>query len=869
MPEVVDRAHSLSRLRAGAQRTLPLLPLRNMVIFPGQVVTLDVGRAKSIAAIQRAASHDGLLVLAAQKNPDQLEPDREAINLTGTLVQILLSGGVISMLAGVVGAEGETFRVTVRGLERVKLTRIWQEPIYRASVKLVPETEAPTEDPECAAALLALKRGVREYAQTGRPALFEGSELPEELFAHPGRVADLLAARLPLPVAEKQELLEEADVHTRLERVYERLNREIAVARLDQKVQERVRQQMERSQRDYYLREQLRAIQRELGESDGMMAGDGEAESYRRKISEAGMPEEAARKASQELERLGRMPLMSPEAAVIRTYLDWLIAIPWQKRTEDRMDLALARDILETDHYGLEEAKRRILEFLAVRRLAGKGVSKGPILCLVGPPGVGKTSLARSVARALGRNFVRFSLGGLRDEAEIRGHRRTYVGALPGRIVQALKQAGTINPVILLDEIDKMGMDVRGDPASALLEVLDPEQNRAFSDHYLEVPVDLSEVLFITTANYLGGIPRPLLDRMEVIEISGYTEEEKFQIGRRYLWPKQMRENGLPEELVSLADGALRDVIQKYTREAGVRQLERQLGKLCRRIALHLVENESTDGSAPPESAFNESAPRKVVIGRRVIKQYLGAPLFRFGEMEGEDRVGVATGLAYTEVGGDILAIEVVISPGIGRFMLTGKLGEVMRESAQAAHTYIRSQREVLHITPDFPDRLDIHIHVPEGAIPKDGPSAGITMATALASALTGRAVRREVAMTGEITLRGRVLPVGGLKEKLLAAARAGIRTVLIPAENEKDLAQIPASFKRKLDIRLVREMQEVLATALLPAAPAATGAGEAGNGNPAAGGGNDADEAACTDGQAEQGSESKPGQKEKAAKAG
>ncbi|MBE3576503.1 MAG: endopeptidase La [Limnochordales bacterium] len=853
MPELVDRTDSFRSLRAGAQRVLPLLPLRNMVIFPGQVVTLDVGRAKSILAIQKAAGRDGLLVVATQKDADQLEPERDAIYPIGTLVQILLSRGVIALLTGLAAADGESFRVTVRGLERVRLTRIWQKPTYRAAVKLVPEAKVRAEDPECAAALLALERGVREYAQTGRPALFEGDELPEELLAHPERVADLLAARLPLSVKEKQELLEEVNIYARLVRVYEHLNREIAVARLDQRVQERVRQQMERSQRDYYLREQLRAIQQELGESEGTLPGDSEIEAYRRKINEAGLPEEAARKANQELERLSRMPLMSPEAAVIRTYLDWLISIPWQKRSEDRLDLALAREILEADHYGLEEAKRRILEFLAVRRLAGTGVSKGPILCLVGPPGVGKTSLARSIARALGRSFVRFSLGGLRDEAEIRGHRRTYVGALPGRIVQALKQAGTINPVLLLDEIDKMGMDVRGDPASALLEVLDPEQNRAFSDHYLEVPVNLSEVLFITTANYLGGIPRPLLDRLEVIEISGYTEDEKFQIGRRYLWPKQMRENGLSEDTVSLADSALRDIIRKYTREAGVRQLERQLGKLCRRIALHLVE-------AGPSQ-------KKLVIGRSHLKKYLGAPLFRFGEVEGEDRVGVATGLAYTEVGGDILSIEVVVAPGMGRFVLTGKLGEVMRESAQAAHTYIRSQREALQITADFPDRMDIHIHVPEGSIPKDGPSAGITMATALASALTGRPVRRDVAMTGEITLRGRVLPVGGLKEKLLAAARAGIKTVLIPADNEKDLSLIPASVRRKLDIRLVREMHEVLAAALLPAAPA-TGGPEASS--PAQGEEEKTGEVQPADeGQAGQGTEQKPGTKEKAAKAG
>lgn len=844
-PEPLDGVRRTLRRRGGVQRTLPLLPLRSMVIFPGQVVSLDVGRPRSVAAIREALRHDGLMVVAAQRHADQLEPDREGIYDYGTMVRLLPPAGLLPMVsvpsrsgrspasdvpaggaradgalvggatAGGIATEFEAFRVSVRGLDRVRLVRVWKTPFYRATVRVVPDSQGTAGGDEMAAALLALQRRLKEYAEVGRPPLFETPEVPEELLAHPGWLADLLAARLPLGVNEKQEILEELDPLVRLERVYERLNREIAVARLDQRIQERVREQMERAQKEYYLREQLRAIQRELGEADGLSVADAEGDGYRQRIEQAGMPEEAKHKALQELERLGRMPSISPEAAVIRTYLDWLLAIPWQKTSEDRLDLASAREVLEADHYGLEEAKRRILEFLAVRRLAGTGVSKGPILCLVGPPGVGKTSLARSVARALGRRFVRFSLGGLRDEAEIRGHRRTYVGALPGRIIQALKQAGTRNPVILLDEVDKMGMDFRGDPASALLEVLDPEQNKAFSDHYLEVPVDLSEVLFITTANYLGAIPRPLLDRMETIEIPGYTEAEKFQIGKRYLWPKQLRENGLTPEAVQLSEGALRDIIRRYTREAGVRQLERQLGKLCRRVALHIVERR--ESLAPGERESEPGAALHLRITRRGLKEYLGAPLNRFGEAELQDRVGVATGLAYTEAGGDILAIEVLVAPGMGRFVLTGKLGEVMRESAQAALSFIRSRRQALGIGQDFPDRLDIHMHIPEGAIPKDGPSAGITIATALASALTGRPVRHDVAMTGEITLRGRILPVGGLREKLLAAVRSGIGTVLVPAENEKDLAEMPAEVKRRLDIRLVREMDEVLAQALLP----------------------------------------------------
>ncbi|MBE3582535.1 MAG: endopeptidase La [Limnochordaceae bacterium] len=834
-------------------RALPLLPLRGIVLFPGQAVAIEVGRPRSMEAIRQALLRDGLLVVVAQRDSSVVEPSREDLFDVGTLARLHPSSGLAQLIrqqaasgeARLVTAEeaaeaeeeevtGEgggspegnaAFRVILEGLERVDLRRVWQTPYPRATVYFRLESKPPaaaagTRPARRQAAdapagqeagaevrlpvadLSALvRRQIGLYLQAGRvlPGL-EDFRSPE-LDSSPGRLANLLAGRLPLAVEVRQQLLETDDPEARLRKVYEALVRETELAGVEQRVKERVRQQMESSQREYFLREQMRAIQRELGEGDG---NAGEVAALRKKLEEVGLSPEAKERATQELDRLAKMPPLVPEATVIRSYLEWIAALPWQKQSKDRLDLDLARKILERDHYGLEEPKRRILEFLAVRRLTA--TTRGSLLCLVGPPGVGKTSLARSIAEALDRRFVRISLGGIRDEAEIRGHRRTYVGALPGRILHAMRQAGTKNPVLLLDEIDKMGADFRGDPAAALLEVLDPEQNKAFSDHYLELPFDLSQVLFITTANYLGGIPRPLLDRMELIEISGYTEEEKFQIGRRYLWPRQLRESGLNGELVHLSDGALMDIIQHYTREAGVRQLERVLARLCRRIALDWVEREASQ------------KPARVNIGRRSLPRYLGPARVRWGEALSQDRIGVATGLAYTETGGDLLEIEVAVSRGSGRLILTGKLGEVMRESAQTAFSFIRTRSKTLGITADFPDHQDIHIHVPEGAIPKDGPSAGITIATALASALTGRAVRHDLAMTGEITLQGRILPIGGLKEKLLAAVRAGLRQVLIPAENEPELVQMPESVSKRLQIRLVETMDEVLEAALLPA---------------------------------------------------
>jgi ATP-dependent Lon protease len=629
-----------------------------------------------------------------------------------------------------------------------------------------------------------------------------GKKVPAEILSSiqavqdPGRLADDIAAHLPLRPEDKQSVLEAVSVTLRLERLCAILLKEIEILELERKINTRVRKQMERTQKEYYLREQMKAIQKELGERDERQS---EAEEYLQKIKEKGLPDEAEEKAIREVERLEKMPPMAAEAVVVRTYIDWLLALPWSSRTEDRLDLPEAARILDEDHYGLEKVKERILEFLAVRRLTSR--PKGPILCFVGPPGVGKTSLGKSIARALGREFVRFSLGGVRDEAEIRGHRRTYVGALPGRIIQAMRQASSKNPVILLDEVDKMSSDFRGDPASALLEVLDPEQNATFSDHYIEVPYDLSDVMFITTANLLYSIPRPLLDRMEIINIPGYTEEEKIIIARDFLVPKQKKENGLDEYNVSITDDALRAIIRNYTREAGVRGLERGISSILRKIARKVVSENLEDF--------------EIIVDENDVLEYLGVPKYRYGVAESQDRVGVATGLAVTEAGGDILAIEVSVMKGTGKLTLTGKLGDVMKESAQAAFTYIRSRAVDLDIDPEFYQNYDVHVHVPEGAIPKDGPSAGIAMAIALASALTKRAVRCDVAMTGEITLRGRVLAVGGIKEKVLAAHRAGIFTVILPDENKREVEEIPANVRDSMELIFVDHMDEVLEFAL------------------------------------------------------
>ena len=613
------------------------------------------------------------------------------------------------------------------------------------------------------------------------------------------RFADTIASQLNVAFKEKQRLLEIFPVDKRLEAILGLLYREGEILSMEKNIQQRVRKQMEKAQREYYLREQIKAIQMELGERDER--GSTEIDELKDKLEKAKLPKEAKAKVLHEIHRLERMAPMAAEATVVRNYIDWMLALPWSKRTKDRLDLNVAEELLDRDHFGLDKVKERILEFLAVRQLTKS--SKGPILCLVGPPGVGKTSLAQSVGTALNRNFSRLSLGGVRDEAEIRGHRRTYIGSMPGRIIQTLKTVGSLNPVIVLDEVDKLASDFRGDPASALLEVLDPEQNHRFGDHYLEVPFDLSEILFITTANVLHSIPPPLRDRMEVIEIPGYTEYEKFEIARRHLWPKQLKNNGLTPEQLQISDNTIYRIIHEYTKEAGVRTLERRLGTVCRKVATEIVKGQT------------QSA--RVTVSN--VHKYLGIPRYHQSQANTEDKVGVATGLAFTTVGGEILSIEVTVVDGKGKLTLTGKLGEVMRESAQAALSYLRSRAAELGIDPKFHERCDIHMHIPEGAIPKDGPSAGITIATALASALTNRPVRHELSMTGEITLRGRVLPIGGVKEKLLAAHRAGITHVLLPVDNEKDLEEIPSSVLGKLQISLVEHMDEVLGHALYPVA--------------------------------------------------
>lgn len=763
-------------------RQLPLLPLRGILVFPYMIIHLDVGREKSVKAIEETMIQDRIIFLATQKEAQTDEPTEADIYETGTVAEV----------KQLLKLPGGTIRVLVEGLTRGKIEKyIENESYFKVEV-----TEY-TEPVEVSRELEALKRSlINEFEQYVKMS----KRIPPETvitvvnLEEPGRLADIIASHLSLKIEDKQRVLEAVDISKRLEILCEIIAKEMDILELERKINLRVRKQMEKTQKEYYLKEQLKAIQKELGEKDERAA---EGEEYREKIAKAKLPKEVNEKALKEVERLEKMPPMAAESGVIRTYLDWLLALPWNKKTKDRLDLNKAEEILNEDHYGLQKIKERILEYLAIRKLANK--MKGPILCFVGPPGVGKTSLAKSISRALERKFVRMSLGGVRDEAEIRGHRRTYVGALPGRVIQGIKQAGSSNPVFLLDEIDKMSTDFRGDPSAALLEVLDPEQNNTFSDHYIEAPFDLSNVLFITTANALHTVPRPLLDRMEVIYLSGYTEEEKVNIAMKYLVPKQMKEHGLKSKMLTISENTVRKIIREYTREAGVRNLERQIAAVCRKAAKEIVQGKSKSIKATIQNLQN----------------FLGIPRFRYGTAEKHDDVGIATGLAWTETGGDVLAIEVTAMKGTGKLTLTGKLGDVMKESAQAGFSYIRSKAAELGIAEDFYEKYDIHIHVPEGAIPKDGPSAGIAMATALASALTNRKTRREVAMTGEITLRGRVLPIGGVKEKVLAAHRAGIKTVVLPEENRKDLEDIPQKVKSKMEFAFVEHMDQVLAKAL------------------------------------------------------
>lgn len=762
---------------------MPMLPLRGVLVFPYTVIHLDVGRKKSINAIEEAMMGSKKIFLATQKEAQTDEPGEDDIYEVGTVAEI----------KQILKMPGGTMRVLVEGMHRASIFAYLDNASY-IEVEVEEFAKDQVEkDSEIEALMRTLVYQFEQYVRMSK-------KIPPETVAsvvsieEGGRLADVIASHLSLKVNEKQSILEAMDINKRLNYLCELLAKEMEVLELERKINIRVRKQMEKTQKEYYLREQMKAIQKELGEKDERAA---EVAELRESIDKANLPKEALEKANKELERLERMPPMAAEAVVVRNYLDWILALPWSIESRDRLNLDAAEEILEEDHYGLEKPKERIMEYLAIRKLAKK--MKGPILCLVGPPGVGKTSLGKSVARSLGRKFIRMSLGGVRDEAEIRGHRRTYVGAMPGRIIQGMKQAGSKNPVFLLDEIDKLTSDFRGDPASALLEVLDPEQNFQFSDHYLETAFDLSKVMFITTANSIHNIPRPLLDRMEVIEISGYTEEDKVRIAIDYLVPKQIKEHGLKESNISFSEGAIRKIIREYTREAGVRSLERQIASICRKVAREVVKDKHTS----------------IHVIANSINKYLGIEKYRYGTAEKESQIGVTTGLAWTEVGGDILSIEVALLKGKGKLTLTGKLGDVMKESAQTGLTYVRSKADELQISEEVIQERDIHIHVPEGAIPKDGPSAGITMATSIASALSEVPVRNDVAMTGEITLRGNVLPIGGLKEKALAAHRAGINTIIIPAENKKDLEDIPANIRKKMEFIPVSHMDEVLAIAL------------------------------------------------------
>lgn len=767
----------------GNEMLLPLLPLRGLLVYPSMVLHLDVGREKSVKALEKAMVEEGRILLCSQEEVNVENPSEDDIFRVGTIAKVRQ---MLKLPNG-------TIRVLVEGLTRAEIVRFTDnEPYFEVYVRELHETE--TIDPELDALMRTVLRQFEQYIRLSKKVTPETLAAVADI-SDAGRLADVISSHLTLKVKDKQEILETIDVRKRLEKLLDLLNNEREVLELERKISQRVKKQMEKTQKEYYLREQMKAIQKELGEKEGRA---GEVEELRTQLKNANVPEHVEEKIEKEIDRLEKMPPTSAEGSVVRNYIDWLLQLPWLEKTEDDLDIHKAEQILDEDHYGLEKPKERVLEYLAVQKLVKK--LKGPILCLVGPPGVGKTSLARSIARSLNRKFVRISLGGVRDEAEIRGHRRTYVGAMPGRIIQGIKNAGSNNPVFLLDEIDKMAMDFRGDPAAALLEVLDPEQNNTFSDHYIELPFDLSNVMFITTANAAHNIPRPLLDRMEMIPISGYTEVEKLEIAEKYLLPRQRRDHGLQEDQLDMEREATLTVIREYTREAGVRNLEQQVAALCRKVAKQVVVNDELE---------------KVTIRKQDLKSYLGPAKYRYGLAEKENQIGAATGLAWTEVGGDTLTIEVTVVPGSGNLTLTGKLGDVMKESAQAAFSYTRSRVKQFGIAPDFHEHSDIHVHVPEGAIPKDGPSAGITIATALISALTDIPVLKEVAMTGEITLRGRVLPIGGLKEKALAAHRAGIETVLIPKDNEKDLEEVPESVRNSLTFVTVSHMDEVLQHAL------------------------------------------------------
>ncbi|MCM3798044.1 endopeptidase La [Caldibacillus thermoamylovorans] len=762
---------------------VPLLPLRGLLVFPTMVLHLDVGREKSVQALEKAMMNDHFIFLTTQKDTSIENPTEDDFFEMGTLTQVKQ---MLKLPNG-------TFRVLVEGLKRGKIEKFLRTDEY-FEVRIQTYENEEVKDIEEEALMRMILDLFEQYIKMSKKVSAETFASVQDI-EEPGRLADIVASYLPLKLKDKQDLLEKVNVKDRMNAIITFLNNEKEVIQLERKIGQRVKQSMERTQKEYYLREQMKAIQKELGEKEGKSS---EIEKLKEKIGKAGMPDHVFEAAMKELDRYEKLPGTSAESAVIRNYLDWLIALPWTTETKDDINIKRAERILNEDHYGLEKVKERVLEYLAVQQLTNS--LKGPILCLVGPPGVGKTSLARSVARSLNRKFVRVSLGGVRDESEIRGHRRTYVGAMPGRIIQGMRKAGTINPVFLLDEIDKMSNDFRGDPSSAMLEVLDPEQNKNFSDHYIEETYDLSKVMFIATANDLSTIPGPLRDRMEIISIAGYTEIEKLHIAKDYLIKKQLKEHGLQKQQLQIRDDAILSIVRYFTREAGVRGLERQIAKICRKTAKIITSGEK----------------KRVIVTNKNIEEFLGKKIFHYGQAEKEDQVGVATGLAYTAFGGDTLQIEVSLAPGKGKLVLTGKLGDVMKESAQAAFSYVRSSAEKFGIDPMFHEKYDIHIHVPEGAVPKDGPSAGVTITTALVSALTGKPVRREVGMTGEVTLRGRVLAIGGLKEKTLSAHRAGLTTIILPKDNERDLDDIPESVREELTFIPVTHVDEVLKNAIV-----------------------------------------------------
>jgi ATP-dependent Lon protease len=785
---------------------LPVLPLRDVVVYPHMVIPLFVGRDKSMKALEAAMEGDTRILLVAQKQPETDDPAEADLHATGTI------GSVLQL----VKLPDGTVKVLVEGQSRARAESCFEtDGMLRAhAISLQPVFDRPAVELETAARMLVglFEQLVRQSRKLP-PEVLTGLSGIDDL----SRLADSIAAHLSVRLADKQKVLDTLAVGARTEMLVGLVESELDLQQVEKRIRGRIKTQMEKSQREYYLNEQMKAIQKELGDIE---EGGNDVDALGKKIEESGMPKEVLAKARTEFNKLKHMPPMSAEATVVRNYLDWLTGVPWKKRSKVRKDLRMAERVLDEDHYGLEKVKERILEYLAVQQRVNK--IKGPILCLVGPPGVGKTSLGRSIARATHRKFVRQSLGGVRDEAEIRGHRRTYIGSLPGRIIQNMSRVGTRNPMFMLDEIDKMAMDFRGDPSAALLEVLDPEQNHTFNDHYLEVDFDLSEVMWIATANSMN-IPAPLLDRMEVIRIPGYTEDEKVAIATKYLLPKQVKAAGLKEHELSVSEGALRDIIRYYTRESGVRNLERELAKICRKVVKELTlaeadkpskkDAEAAAGKGKPVSRKRAAATLKV--GTKNLDKYLGVRRFDFGRKEKQNEVGLVTGLAWTSVGGDLLSIEASVVPGKGKLTLTGQLGDVMKESIQAAQSVVRARSQRLGIESDFHDKYDIHVHVPEGATPKDGPSAGIAMCTALVSALTKNPVRSEIAMTGEITLRGRVLPIGGLKEKLLAAHRGGITTVIIPEENKKDLAEIPKNITDELTIHPLRWIDQVLDLAL------------------------------------------------------